>query len=367
MNDRSSSHPQVSWTWADMFLTYRFWGLLLVYLLALASAALISAWLPMHLRESSPSSATSWAGFVNLTVLMSGLLGFYVAWLATRYQAKNALLVAAALVVLGGLLLTWEFTTGIGLCLVGAVLFGIGTGTITLGVPAILAGGRGGAQAFVVAFGLLVTVTRVVEAPLVTLVGSLWDHYGSGVLAATVAILGILGVIALLPVSRELFTGPPKARTYDWVVKPRSPVLVGLGSVIGLIYYYFLFKFHGEVASLRPSSRILSPWGAVLLLFLPTTFAALVGGILRATAGTGELAVLLVFYLVLIMPVIILLSVITTTLVEPLNELAAERGRQPLIAPWVVFVFSVLFMPVAMALIQRALNQSIAMAAQDAA
>lgn len=265
MDNQISGEPRASWTWADMFLTYRFWGLLLFYLFSLASSGLVSAWLPLFLQESS-SDATMLAGLLNYAVATSALLGFYVAWAATRRKAKTVLLVAGILLLVGGLLLTFDAITAIWLRFVGAVLFGLGAGAITLGVPAILAGGRGGAQAFVIAFGLLFTFTRVSDSSLTLLVGSLWDHYGSSTLAAIMAVLAILGLLALLPANPELFTRPPRARTYSWAVGPRSPVLVALGSVITPIYYYLWYKFHGEVASLRPSSKVLSPWGAVFIL-----------------------------------------------------------------------------------------------------
>jgi MFS family permease len=348
-----------------MLLTYRFWGLLLAYVCMLASSALVVTWLPISLQESAPGLQTMWVGLFNLAMTISTLLGFYLAWLATRWQAKRVLLLAATLGLLGGFLLTFEPITSIPLRLVGVFLFGLGVGAITLGIPAILAGGRGGAPAFVIAFGLLVTVTRVVEMPMTVLVGFLWDHFGPGLLTVSVVALGLLALLALLPVDAKLFSGSPRARTYQWAVKPRSPVLVGLGSVIGLIYYYLLYKIHGEVASLRPSPKTLSPWGAVILLFVPATFSAALGFIIGATAGESA-GLLWVVLLVLALPSTLLLSVITTSLVEPLNELAAEQGQPRLIAPWVVFVFSVLFLPVAMALVQRALNQAISMARQAA-
>jgi MFS family permease len=366
MDDQPLSRPVGSWTWADMLLTYRFWGLLLAYVCMLASSALVVTWLPFSLQESAPGLQAMWVGLFNLAMIISTLLGFYLAWLATRWQAKRVLLLAATLGLLGGFLLTFEPITSIPLRLVGVFLFGLGVGAITLGIPAILAGGRGGAPAFVIAFGLLVAVTRVVEMPMTVLVGFLWDHFGPGLLTVSVAALGFLALLALLPVEATLFSGAPRARTYQWDVKPRSAVLVGLSSVIGFIYYYLLYKIHGEVVSLRPSAKLLSPWGAVIVLFVPATVSAALGFIIGATAGgTGESAGLLwVVLLVLALPTTLLLSVITTSLVEPLNELAAEQGQPRLIAPWVVLVFSVLFLPVAMALVQRALNQAISMARQ---
>jgi len=228
-----------------------------------------------------------------------------------------------------------------------------------MGVPAILAGGKGGAHAFVVAFGLLNTLNRITDTLLSVIMGFSWDQYGPRTLMVSMAVLTLLGLIALLPVKSELFTRPPKARTYDWVVRSRSSVLVGLGSIIGIIYYYFIYKFHGEVASLKPSSKILSPWGAVFtLIIFPFAFSILLTVIfLIILVGSTETRWLIAGLVSLIQ--IMLTAVVLTTLVEPLNELAREHGKKPILAPWIVFVFTFLIPPVGMGLIQWALNQAI--------
>ncbi|MBN1136655.1 MAG: hypothetical protein JXM73_08710, partial [Anaerolineae bacterium] len=105
MNDEISGHPQSSWTWADMFVTYRFWGLLLFYLFSLAASGMVLSWFPLLLRDVSPSSATTLSGWLFYVAGLSGLVGFYLAWAATRHRAKVVLLVAGLLQLVGGLLL----------------------------------------------------------------------------------------------------------------------------------------------------------------------------------------------------------------------------------------------------------------------
>lgn len=360
MDNQISTQSKVSWTWADMFVTYRFWGLILLYVFSLASSGLVNTWLTYFLREIYPSGPTMLTGLLSYTLAMSILLGFFLAWAATRYETKILLLIAIIFQLVGGFVLTYGSLQMFELRYLGAILCGLGIGAITLGIPAILAGGKGGAQAFVVAFGLLFVMARISDLFLPSTVGPLWDRFGSGTLAVGMVVLTLLGLIFLLPVKSELFSKPPKARVFQWMVKPRNPILVGLGSIIAPIYYYFVYKFHGEVASLRPSPKILSPMGALFtLLIFPFAFSA-IWGILFGATFIEEINIYLWLLVIAIALIpLMLMAVILTTLVEPLNELAETHGKRAILAPWIVFVLSVLLLPVAMGLIQWAINQSL--------
>ena len=346
-----------------MFLTYRFWGLLLLYLFSLINSGSIANWLPIQIREISTDTFLTVR--LQLTIAISALLGFYIAWAATRFRAKDMLVIAGICQLAGVCLLTLKDPfIAIQLHFVGAVLFGIGVGTITLSIPAILAGGLGGAQAFVIAFGLLYGVVNVEQMIFPVRLGILWDRFGSDTLYVSTTILALLGLLALLPVNPEMFTKPPQVRTCKRAVRPRNPVLVALGSLIMPYFYYLLYRFHGEVASLRPSPKILSPGGILFTLILfPLVFSALAGIMLGYDLDVPRDIMWLLIIYILLIP-IMLFSVVMTTLIEPLNQLAEEHGRQHLIAPWVIFVFGILFPPVAMGLIQWTLNKSILMTEQ---
>jgi len=201
MNNQVSNSPQVSWTWADMFLTYRFWGLVLFYMFSQASSRLVSTWLPVHLHRNTAANATMSAAMLNYAIGISALLGFYPAWAATRRKPKAMLLIAGTLQLVGGLLLTSGPSTAMPLRFVGAALCGIGSGAITMGIPAILAGGTKRAQAFVITFGLLFAVTYVSNSLLNMLVGVVWEHIGPNTLPISETILVFLGLLTLLPVN----------------------------------------------------------------------------------------------------------------------------------------------------------------------
>jgi MFS family permease len=172
---------------------------------------------------------------------------------------------------------------------------------------------------------MLFTISRLGQTFSTPVATQLVGYFGYMWLAVGAFALMLLGILFLLPVNPVLFSEPPAVRRHNWIPKQRSPFLVALGSLFTPIYFYLIYKYHGEVASLRPSPRILSPWGAVGASFIP-----------------------------------LLPPVMMTTLIELLNERAIEQGKRPLQAPWVMFVWSVLFYPQAMAMIQSAINESIA-------
>ena len=362
MNNSITTRTHVSWTWADMFVTYRFWGLMLLYSVTLVNSGLVSSFLPLQVREITNDQVM--AVRLQLIIAISGLLGFYVAWAATRTKALIILLIAVILQLSGALLLTPvdPFIT-IPLRYLGGFLFGLGVGAITLSIPAILVGGTGGAQAFIIAFGLYFAVVNVVSMISPITLGTLWDRFGSNIFIASTSLLAFLGLIALVPVNPDMFTKPPQLRTCNQAVRPRNPVLVSLGSLIIPYYFYFLYKFHGEIASLRPSPKIVSSRGLLFILVLfPLLFSALAGLLLADTfeelrKDNIEILWLLVIY-ILQVPIMLFL-VVMTSLVEPLIDLAVEHGTRPWVAPWVIFVFSIIFPPVAMGLIQWSLNKSI--------
>ena len=325
-NQVNTPHTRASWTWADQFLTYRFWGLFLFYLLSGASVTMVYFWLDFFLREQVSHPSPLLIGPFVYLVTLGTLCGFFIAWGATRWKAKTMLVIAGLFQLVGVLLLILPDLEAANLLrFVGAILLGLGSGTVLLGVPAILANGFGGAQAFVVAFGMLFTISKLEAFFIPTGSAQLMDYAGYMWLAVGAFALALLGLLSLLPVKPVLFDEPPVVRRYNWIPRHRSPFLVALGSLFTPIYFYLIYKYHGEVASLRPSPRILSPWGAVGASFIPLLF-----------------------------------PVMMVTLIEPLNERAIEQGKRPLLAPWVIFVWSILFYPQAMALIQSALNQSLA-------
>jgi len=256
---------------------------------------------------------------------IGGLFGFYLAWAIARDRAKRWLILAGCTQLFGGLLMTIPGLAAIpALRFVGAFLVGLGAGTITLGVPSILAGGRGGAEAFVLTFGAVFTISRIGQLAAPATVGGLISTYGFTALATCVAAWLVLGLLFLLPVKSSLFQGAPGQRGYSLTPTHREPLIVALLCFVPFYWLYWLYRAHGEVTSLAPSRSILSPRASVLASLLASP----------------------------------LCPVIVTLLVDALNKGAVELGRPVHRRPWVVFLWAVLFLPAAMALVQSDMNRA---------
>ena len=258
---------------------------------------------------------------------VSRLLGFYLAWPTIRWKTKPMLIFAGVLQLLGILLIT---IPGLALMaplrLTGAILLGIGSGVITLAIPSVIIGGRGGAETFVLSFGIVLALTSIGEMYSPLPIGKLLDTVGSSVLRETTAIMLFLGLLFLLPVKSSLFSGPPPQRDHPLVPTYRPPVSVALLNLLPFYWLYWLYRAHGEVASLVPWRNILSPLAA---------------------------QVASVFSLTILEPIIL------TTLNDALNKHATELGQPLYRASWVIFLWAFLFPPIAMALVQSTMNRVI--------
>jgi len=326
-NEHATDTPR-AWTWAEQISTYRFWGLVLCYLLSLIGSTLLSTFLPIFLRDQIDLTIGTETGLLAVLMGVGGLFGLYLAWTATRWQPVPLLIVAAGLQLLGGLLLTRPSLASAPLLRwAGAWLLGLGSGTITLTVPAVIVGGRGGAETFVLAFGVTVVLSRVGQMAAPYLMAELWDRFGASALGTTVALCLALALLSLLPVQRPLFSVPPPPRGAGLPPTRRSPGAVILACLIPFYWLYWLYRAHGEIASLAPTSAraILAPRAAVLSsLFVP-----------------------------------LFTPLITTKLNDALNQHAVQTGQPPYRTSRAVFLSSLLFYPLAMAWVQSAMNQTV--------
>ena len=106
----------------------------------------------------------------------------------------------------------------------------------------------------------------------------------------------------------------------------REPILAGLLTAIVPFYFlYWLYKSHGEAAHLRPSRTLLSPRGAVWIAVIP-----LLG--------------------------LVMIPVMLAAMADNLNLRAGELGLPRVCRPWLVFLFTLLFAPVSVGLLQGGLN-----------
>ena len=134
----------------------------------------------------------------------------------------------------------------------------------------------------------------------------------------------VLGILFLLPVNKSLFHEAPPQRGYSLTPTQREPLTVAISCIIPFYWLYWLYRAHGEITWLAPSRNILSPRASVLAgIFVP-------------------------FF----SPVII------TSLIEALNKRASELGKPSYRQAWVIFLWSFIFFPVALGLMQTAMNKA---------
>lgn len=327
MQNQIISVSRVSWTWADHISTYRFWGLLIYYLLSLGSFAMFSSFLALYLNNSIGIEISE-IGVVNALIALGGIYGFYLAWVTVRWKTVPMLVVAGLIQLAGYILLTVPSLASIpAVRWIGALLLGLGPGIITLAIPSIIAGGRGGGEVFLLTFGLIFILSRINNMFAPIFVGLVYDQFGTWSLGIPVISVLLIGLVFLLPVNRSLFREPPGERGYPLSPARHEPVLEAFLCLIPFYWLYWIYRAHGEVTALAPSRRILSPLGSVLAcLFIPY----------------------------------VIYPVVLTTLNDALNDNAAQIGRQPYRASWVICLWAILFFPVAIGLLQSTMNQIMA-------
>lgn len=321
MTRESGTAPE-GWTWADQVSSWRFWGLVLAYALLVPStdAALLQSF-PFW-REIAALGNVEYGSMLS-TRHVATAFGLCLAWVAVRWRPGVSLVLLAALKVLGLALLFFVNVGSFGTRFTGSVLVGLSTGALALAVPALVAGGRRGAEAFVVSFGIVsvfgIIVGLIASVAVSASVGAM-GPWGVAYIAAGTAILGTL---VASTVGSALFAGQPPDRGYTLTPKARGPVATALLCLVPFYALYWLYRSHGEVAAVAPSRGLLSPRGALL----GTIFVPFLGLVAMAS------------------------------LADALNARCQDLGRPRLRSPVTVFLWALVFAPVAVALIQSGLNR----------
>jgi hypothetical protein len=312
-----------TWTWADQISTWRFWGLVLAYLLivSVGGAFLNRTFIVLPGILGLDRSTTG--GFMAVQYF-STAFGILAAWLAMRWKPVSTLIILACVKVLAVIFICFAGSELV--AFVGCVMSGIATGGWALVVPAIIVGGRGSAESFVVSFGLISVIGIMAITMTEVLMGQYMGDEGRGQALIYTMVPVALGTVALLTAGNKLFIESPPDRGYAFTPVGRRPFEVALLFLVPFYAVYWLYRVHGEVASIAPSRQLLSPRGALwCTLFVP--FVGLVA----------------------------LISILDT-----LNNKRVESGKQILYTPGTIVLWVLLFPPVAGAKIQSALNQLLA-------
>lgn len=314
MTTETNEKP-VTWTWADQVSSWRFWGLLISYLLAVSFGDQVVSLFRLGLASEE------YRRMLSVHFVATGF-GVYLAWVAIKWRPVISLIILAFLKV-AGLLLLHNGDTPLWLMSIGWFFVGLSTGAISLAVPAIIAGGRYGGEAFLVAFGIVTTFGRIVSYYAFDWVVDCIEAFGEGYRVYVAVAPVVAGALILLTVKAELFNGNPPVRGYTLTPIKREPVNVGLLFFFVPFYKSFwLYRAHGEVATVAPSRTLLSPRAALFgSLFVPFLYAMTMA-----------------------------------SLVDALNQKHQELGRPKFRSPISIFFWAIFFCPMAGAMIQSGIN-----------
>ncbi len=345
------SENSVSWLWTEQLSTYRFWGLVLFGLLSGLGGELTSFFLGILLNRELGLASQATMERMGWIISIGQLSSLYVVWVVSRWRAKHLLIAAGSLQATGTLLMIVPTLTVplLGRYLGGA-LFGMGISVVMLGTLAVLAGGRGRMETFVVALGVIVTLQNGGNVVFPYLAGEGIDRFGLSSLVWIALGLELLGLLALLPANPSFFTEPPPSRNHTFPPIYRSPATVWLKCLIPFYWLYWLHRIHGEVMAIAPSRRLLSPSGAVATAVVP--FLLPVGFLLwffDLLSPVGAIVVALAPFMAPIM---------MATIADALNGYASEHGEQHSPSSRTVFWLSILCLPAAVALIQGTVNRT---------
>lgn len=317
--DQENTQTEI-WTWADMISTYRFWGLLLLLMNVVGAQALLSTIFPLHLQDFHSVSLPQLGTFFSIAT-MSQVAGFLPAWVASRWHPKWILIGLTALNLLSAPFVLGDID--LQLSLTSAIIFNFTFGAIIMIIPIILSGGRGGMLTFAFVFGLSTIVSAMGRFSALSSLSPLSDTYGFDTLRwVIVANIG-LGLLFLLPTNGVYFLQSPRVRNQQDLIQVRSPIAVGLFSLIPIVPIYYLYRFHKEMASVGEEKMIPNAWIGLLVSLFPFTA-----------------------------------PLILTNLVDASSAWLAKMGRDPLRRSWPVTVAGYIFFPVALGLVQDVLNQS---------
>lgn len=334
MNVSDSQQKESSWTWADIISTYRFWGLAIFFVLAVALVDFLANNFVVRMLTTTKGYSANNMTIFYLVLAVSQIYGFFLAWLGVRTREKWVLVGLVILQFVGMFLIlhndrefTWTHR------FIGAGIRGLTMGAFYLLIPTIIAGARGTSQTFFIGFAVLTLVNTASYQAKVYFTTIAQTTVSPLVL---IAALSLLGIIFLLPAKTSFFKLAPPPRGYPLPPEVRNPLTTALKCLIPIYNIYWLYNWiyrvHGETAWLAPARNLLSPRAAVI--------GAIFG------------------------PMVLFISEIQ--LVDALNQRAAEQGKPPVASTWWVGFWAFFLNIVAIGLIQSALNRTAEMAAQSA-
>jgi hypothetical protein len=322
METEQNSANEISWTWADQISSYRFWGLCLFFVFLSFPNSIFALVISFYYKELGiPINSIA---ILHLVKILASLGGFWLAWFMVRMKNHKLLYLFSSLTIIG-LLLVYFIPSMITISTY-SFLLGLSLGAIVLSIPSLIIGGRGGSEMFIVSFGIM-TFFEVLSPNLSYLLSPIIEGNKCYILISLGSV--ILGSVLLLPINKNLFNTNPPKREFAFTPKFRDPTQVALLGLIPFfnIFYiiYLAYRYHGEVNSINPSQKILSPRAAAWCIFL-----------------------IPIFY-----PVI--MSSLNSSLIPKL----LTNNPIKFYKTWVVILWAFLLLPISFALIQSNVNKLI--------
>lgn len=325
MQSPEATDARVTWTWADLFSSYRFWGLFASFVLAGSASMLHFFSVYERYRESTISNVEQ---VQTITRLIWVPLALVLAWVAIRTRPKLVLLSVAGLA--GAAMLVSnipEPPSQLGL-VIESLLVPLLSGLISILFPVLLAGACGSYQSVLIAFGVALTFDTLVESGFVAILSPVVTRFGASAGGWAVFILLLAAIVVLIPIEGKLFTIAPPERGRSFAPAGRSPVAAFFLSWFVPFYaVYWLYRIHGEEAFVKPSRKLLSPRAAAWISVIPVLNDLLIPFML-------------------------------STLADHNNEVSESSGGGRVQRPWAAFLWGLLFPPAAIAIIQSKLNEA---------
>lgn len=313
---------EIKWTWADLVSSYRFWALFIFFMIVMSVHPAFNMLIP-YLRTSSDMPFRDVSMLYSVKIIFT-IIAIFPAWLVSRAKYYYPLYLFAVLLLIGLLLL--RFAAGnYNLIFVAAALLGFSVGSISLLIPAYIARAVNSSEVFILSFGTISTVNMINGSYMLAVFGAMMtEGFSFNSILVLLAILLIIGTLLLLPVKKCLFNEQPKVRE----IEPETPryldsVLTFLLFFVPFYFMFWFYKVHKDIRSFSQSATLLTPLGACLsACFVP--FA---------------------------MPV--MLSILN----DVIHQRLLSGGEKGSFKTWLIIIISIVFPPIAAAMIQSEINR----------
>ncbi|HHW4415831.1 MFS transporter [Citrobacter freundii] len=248
------------WTCADLLSSYRFWSIFTLFILISIICTLGSTY-NMYFWQSSLGITPKASGLIIAFGQLGTLMGFMLAWFLCRLKNRYSLYIIALLLV-AGTVITFlvKDASGLTLLTIGQFLIAASQGAISLLLPALIAVATGSIEIFVIIFGLCSLIKLLTSTYLIAFI---FQAAPENILLMPPT-LAIVALVLTLPIKNSLFFAPPPEQKSSTQRPERAePAFMALLALIIPFYMvYWFVKIHREIQFVKPSSQLMTAFGA---------------------------------------------------------------------------------------------------------